>query len=267
MWNQIYLMLCASAPVCEASMQHPYPEPYPFTISNASSQNARALALAEKRAGWEYGPSVAGDTAFYPSGSIGGPVAKEVTDRFSDFLDTVHANVINDSRIAAASMWREGGLKSIHDYAKLYKGQWKQSAPEGPYPGILTNYTDDLLFSMTQLSENPYRVFRIPKNAQLPFDVSNARAIAGQTLASLQGAGRLFLTDFLDQASLRKTTGRYGAACQAYFFIHLVSGDFLPLAIKPNVEGSDLVYTPQDLPSDWLLAKMMFNSNSFWHAQ
>lgn len=87
-------------------MQHPYPEPYPFTISNASSQNARALALAEKRAGWEYGPSVAGDTAFYPSGSIGGPVAKEVTDRFSDFLDTVHANVINDSRIAAASMWR-----------------------------------------------------------------------------------------------------------------------------------------------------------------
>lgn len=120
---------------------------------------------------------------------------------------------------------------------------------------------------MTQLSENPYRVFRIPKNAQLPFDVSNARAIAGQTLASLQGAGRLFLTDFLDQTSLRKTTGRYGAACQAYFFIHLVSGDFLPLAIKPNVEGSDLVYTPQDLPSDWLLAKMMFNSNSFWHAQ
>jgi arachidonate 15-lipoxygenase (second type)/8-lipoxygenase (S-type) len=97
-------MLYASAPICEASVQYPHPDPYPFTISNASSNKTRALALAEKRAGWDYGPSVAGDTAFYPSGSIGGPVAKEVADRFSDFLDTVHTNVINDSRIAVASI-------------------------------------------------------------------------------------------------------------------------------------------------------------------
>ncbi|KAJ6192053.1 lipoxygenase [Bipolaris maydis] len=256
-----------SAPICEASIQQPHPGLYPFTISNASSGKIRALALAEKRAGWQYGPSVAGDTSFYPSGSIGGPVAKEVTDRFSDFLDTVHANVINDSRIAAATILADGGLRNIHDYTKLYRGQWKQSAPRGPFPGMLTNYTNDLLFSMTQLSENPYRISRMPKNAQLPFAVSNAREIAGQTLASLQEAGRLFITDFLDQSRLRQTPGKHGAACQAYFYIHQVSGDFLPLAIKPNIEGSDLVYTPQDLPDDWLLAKMMFSSNSFSHAQ
>ncbi|KAL6149822.1 hypothetical protein ACJBU6_11352 [Exserohilum turcicum] len=120
---------------------------------------------------------------------------------------------------------------------------------------------------MTQLSENPYRILRVPKNSRLPFAVSNARAIAGQTLTALQETGRLFLTDFLDQGRLRKTADRYGAACQAYFYIHPVSGDFLPLAIKPNVKNSDLVYTPEDLPNDWLLAKMMFNSNSFWYAQ
>ncbi|KAF1828118.1 Lipoxygenase [Decorospora gaudefroyi] len=205
----------------------------------------------------EYGPSIAGNTAFYPAGSLGGPVAKEVADRFSEFQDTVYADVINNSKIAAASIIAAGGLNALDDYAKLYKGQWNHSAPSGPYPGILTNYTDDLLFSMTQLSENPYRISRVSKDAQLPFAVSNAKA----------DAGRLFLTDFLDQAHLPKTAGKYSAACQAYFYIHLVSSNFLPLAIKLNVEGSDLIYTPQDLPNDWLLAKMMFNLNSFWHAQ
>ncbi|RYN92031.1 hypothetical protein AA0121_g13641, partial [Alternaria tenuissima] len=247
--------------------RYPHRDSSVFTLPNASGNSERALALAEKRAGWEYGPSIAGNTAFYPAGSIGGPVAKDVADRFSNFQDKVHANVVNDSRLAAASIAEAGGLKSLEDYATLYKGQWKHSAPRGPYSGILTNYTDDLLFSMTQLSENPYRVSRISKNAQLPFAVSNAKAIAGQELSSLQYAGRLFFVDFLDQAHLHQTAGKHGAACQAYFYLHPTSNDFLPLAIKPNANGSSLVYTPQDLPNDWLLAKMMFNLNSFWHAQ
>jgi hypothetical protein len=104
MRNQMYYMLWASASVHEASVQRPHQYLSPFTIPNASSSSTRALALAEKRAGWEYGPSIAGNTAFYPAGSLGGPVAKEMADRFSDFQDTVYANVINDSRIAAASI-------------------------------------------------------------------------------------------------------------------------------------------------------------------
>jgi arachidonate 15-lipoxygenase (second type)/8-lipoxygenase (S-type) len=100
----MYYMLWASASVHEASVQRPHQYLSPFTIPNASSSSTRALALAEKRAGWEYGPSIAGNTAFYPAGSLGGPVAKEMADRFSDFQDTVYANVINDSRIAAASI-------------------------------------------------------------------------------------------------------------------------------------------------------------------
>jgi hypothetical protein len=104
MRNQIYFMLYASTPVHEASVQRPHQNLSPFTIPNASSSNTRALTLAEKRAGWEYGPSIAGNTAFYPAGSLGGPAAKEMADRFSDFQDTVYANVINDSRIAAASI-------------------------------------------------------------------------------------------------------------------------------------------------------------------
>lgn len=150
---------------------------------------------------------------------------------------------------------------------ELYNGQWQESAPRGLYPGVLTNYTDDLSFSMTQLSENPYRIFRVPKDTKLPFTVSNTSAIAGQSLESLQSSGRLFLTDFLDQKYQLMSPGKYGAACQAYFYIDPISQDFLPLAIKPNLEGSELVYTPQDLDNDWLLAKMMFNLNSLWYTQ
>lgn len=67
------------------------------------------------------------------------------------------------------------------------------------------------------------------------------------------------------QAKYEKSA-RFGAACTAYFYIHPVSGDFLPLAIKTNT-GSDLTYTPLDSKNDWLLAKLMFNVNDLFHSQ
>ncbi|KAF2704147.1 Lipoxygenase [Pleomassaria siparia CBS 279.74] len=147
-----------------------------------------------------------------------------------------------------------GGLNTLDDYAKLYNDQWKSSAPKGPYPGILTNYTHDLTFSMAQLSSNPYRIVRVAKDVLLPFAVPNAKSISTLSLAALQSAGRLFLTDFLEQKTQPKTPGRYAAAY------------FLPLAIKPNVDGAeDLIYTPEDETNDWLLAKLMFNQNSIMY--
>lgn len=40
----------------------------------------------------------------------------------------------------------------------------------------------------------------------------------------------------------------------------------MPLAIRTNV-GSNLIYTPLDTPSEWLLAKIMHNVNDFFFAQ
>lgn len=59
---------------------------------------------------------------------------------------------------------------------------------------------------------------------------------------------------------------RYGAACSAYFYIDPKTKDFLPLAIKTNVDN-DLIYSPLDSKNDWLLAKMMFNVNDMFHSQ
>jgi hypothetical protein len=135
----------------------------------------------------------------------------------------------------------------------------------------MANYTQDLLFSMQRLSASPYQIRRLnPTSDSLPFtiDASTAETITTLTLQQLFQQGRLFYADYHDQAdlTLASPSDRYAAACDALFFIHPTSGDFLPLAIRPNA-GTNLVYTPLDSPSDWLLAKIMYNVNDFWFAQ
>lgn len=142
--------------------------------------------------------------------------------------------------------------------------------PTGIAPGAQTNYTQDLFFSMERLSVNPYVVERIhPESKELPFMVEDSVVsdlTNGMNLKALHAAGRLFFADHSYQAKYPKIKGKYAAACSAYFFIHPMTGDFLPLAIRTNVE-SDLIYTPLDAENDWLLAKMMFNMNDLFHGQ
>lgn len=141
--------------------------------------------------------------------------------------------------------------------------------PDGPAPGIISNFTSDLLFAMERLSVNPYAVKRVHPTAQeLPFqlDDSLVTGISGWTLEQLHRNGHLFVVDHSYQAKYPTTKGRYAAGCTAYFFIHPKSNQFLPLAIKTNV-GADLIYTPLDSEPDWLLAKAMFNQNDLFHGQ
>lgn len=120
---------------------------------------------------------------------------------------------------------------------------------------------------MERLANAAFAVRRLSPSVSLPFKVDDptTKNITGSTLAELLAAGRLFYADHSDQANLAKTSGKYGAACSAYFYI-ASSGDFLPLAIRTNV-GADLIYTPADDAEDWLLAKIMFNVNDFFHNQ
>lgn len=77
-------------------------------------------------------------------------------------------------------------------------------------------------------------------------------------------AGRLFDVDYRDQAKIPRHSGRFTAACETYLYMLPESDDFLPLAIKTN-EGSDLIYTPADDPTDWLLAKILSGANDIWY--
>lgn len=164
------------------------------------------------------------------------------------------------------------GLKTLDDYVKLYDGQWERStSPSGVSPGLLTNYTDDLLFSMERLSFNPYAVRRLTPEEDLPFTIDDeiVRKVSGAPLAELHSSSRLFYIDHREQDKLtRATDGKYSAACDALFYIAEAPDKFLPLSIRTtNTNNDGLVYTPRDSPEDWLLAKIMFNCADFFMSQ
>ena len=142
-------------------------------------------------------------------------------------------------------------LRTLQDYTKLYDGEWQRTLPGGPDPGIETNFSRDLLFSMERLSFSPYAVRRLdPQSDSCAFQIDDctAKAVSGMTLPELLQDGRLFYADYRDQNQLTRTS-MYSAAVDAYFYIDRWSGDFLPLAIRTNV-GANLIYTPEDSHAD-----------------
>lgn len=244
-----------------------------FTGSYSITQNSpdpliRAAGITTKALTFLYGPAVAGGP-YYPSGVLG--IAKIVSDIAQIEVDITPeaAGAALDLTAATAGVGNYDGLQTVDDYLKLYDGEWQNTLPNGPFPGVLSNYTNDLLFSMERLSTSPYQVRRLnPSSDSLNFQVADdvATNVTGETLQSIFSAGRLFYADYRDQGDYSNSAGHYAAACDAYFYIDSSSGDFLPLAIRTNV-GSNLIYTPADTADDWLLAKIMYNVNDFWFAQ
>ncbi|KAK6212725.1 hypothetical protein LQW54_004992 [Pestalotiopsis sp. IQ-011] len=240
----------------------------PYSLpSDAADPTLRSEGIVVKQAGFLYGPPVAGGP-YFPTGDLGlAGVAVDGAEIQAD-LTPVRAAADLDTTESLASAAEYNGLQTLHDYTLLYDDHWKATLPSGPLPGILTNYTQDLLFSMERLSLSPYQVRRLnPSSDELQFSIDDtvAENITGSTLQELFSQGRLFYADYRDQSDLTRTE-RFAAACDAYFYIDQASGDFLPLGIRTNV-GSNLIYTPNDEPDDWLLAKIMYNVNDFWFAQ
>ncbi|KAJ4390851.1 hypothetical protein N0V93_004450 [Gnomoniopsis smithogilvyi] len=239
-----------------------------YTLPQDSSDPLdRAAAILTTQLGFTYGAAVAGGP-YYPSGALG--TVKAAADQAAIQLEVLPETALSATDTAAATAGalvdKYDGLKTVNDYTLLYNGEWTSTLPKGPVPGILTNYTQDLLFSMERLSNSPYAVRRLnPSVDTLAFDVdeSVAQLISGSTLQGLLDAGRLFYVDHSAQGDLARVAGRYAPACDAYFYISETSGEFLPLAIRTGV-GANLIYTPQDEAADWLLAKMMFSINDSW---
>ncbi|KAI8625233.1 lipoxygenase [Xylariaceae sp. FL1651] len=238
-----------------------------YSIPNFDpNTQSRADALAVKQKGWLYGSEALG-VAPYPVGTLANKTLTEQQNQWYSTLLNISKMISEDTQAALKALNAEGEFKSLDDYGRLYDNLWQQTVPDGLFPGMLSNYTDDRLFSMMRLSASPYRIRRVQRSDALLFPVDNAASITGLSQKQLQSQGRLFSVDYSDLKDLPPAE-QWGAGCQAYFYIHPKSGDFLPLAIKPILKGMEekaLVYTPEDKPTDWMLAKLMFNQNDNWH--
>ncbi|KAI8630553.1 lipoxygenase [Xylariaceae sp. FL1651] len=240
----------------------------PFSVpSQDRDPQSRATALATKREGWGYGGFPLG-VAPFPVGELANKTIAEQEAIWVGATAAGSSYAQEDEVKAIAALKAGGNFTSLDDYTRLYEGQWQSSLPGGIFSGMLTNYTDDRLFSMMRLSASPYRVRRVQRNDALLFPVDNAASITGGlSQEELRSQGRLFSIDYSDIKDL-PASDKYGAGCQAYFYISPHSGDFLPLAIKAILRGLEdkaLVYTPEDSADDWMLAKLMFNQNDNWH--
>ncbi|KAF2221617.1 lipoxygenase [Elsinoe ampelina] len=216
--------------------------PFAPAIGYANTQNRQAQ-VNTRRDAFPYGPDIITD-------GLGGLP-------YPDIVNSADAKAFADLQ-----------FDRIEDFFKLYEGDWVTSLPDGPFPGVIENGTDDLTFSMERLSIQPFTVRRLPAFETPAFEVDDSivQKLTGSTQEELLKDHRLFYVDYRDQGSLNLTAGRFAAACDAFFYIHSKSGNFLPLAIRPNA-GSELIYTPLDSTYDWLYAKMLFNQNDLWFGQ
>ncbi|KAG9943807.1 Lipoxygenase, partial [Aureobasidium melanogenum] len=240
-----------------------------YAIPQKGIPVGRAEAISLTRQNFGYGPAVAGGP-FFPNGTLGNTLVALDIATFQSETGPQMSDTTSDIVKAESDVNKFNGLQTLQDYTLLYDQEWTATLPQGPAPGILTNYTQDLLFSMERLSFSPYQIRRLnPSKDTLNFQVDDqiATNLTGMTQQQLLTSGRLFYADYRDQAELTATSNpRYSAAVDAYFYIDPNSGDFLPLAIRTN-QGANLTYTPADSPDDWMLAKIMYNVCDLWFAQ
>ncbi|KAI3331577.1 Lipoxygenase [Xylariaceae sp. AK1471] len=241
----------------------------PYTTPNLLNLIPRSLEIGEKRKGWLYDYNYPFGGAPYPYGTLANKTIADGQKIWQPPVFALGGIIVNETQQAVETVIARGNFSTLDDYSKVYDGLWQTSLPSGPLPGMLTNHTDDRTFSMMRLSSIPYRLRRVQRGDALLFPVDDevSKSITGRTLEELHAQGRLFSEDFLSMKD-QEATPAYGAGCQGYFYID-DAGDFLPLAIKVTVKGredSALVYTPKDLPGEWLFAKMTINANDGWHS-
>ncbi|RYP58013.1 hypothetical protein DL770_010529 [Monosporascus sp. CRB-9-2] len=171
------------------------------TYANDSDPEGRAAGVSERQASFGYGPSLIGEAAPFPNGTLGDSRTAYDYSVWEVDRNQIDAAVVKDVEATTAAI-----------QARSLRG-------------------------MERLSQNPYPLELVKLSGPLPFEIPEdlAPQIAGISLDELHKSGSLFVVDHRYQAELEKNY------C--------------------------LAVSPLDDPTDWLLTKMIFNVNDFFHAE
>jgi hypothetical protein len=170
------------------------------SISKRSAYpEARGAAVSARKDGYQYGPSLIGNAAFFPAGPLGEERIKQDRELWEVDRKQIEGDIAQDIGAVKASIAaHNGSFKTLDDYINvLYLRQWNESIPAHQAPGILTNYTQDLLFSMERLTQNPYPVQLVKPKDAVPFEVDDkiVKNLTGTSLEELKTSGSLFMVD------------------------------------------------------------------------
>ncbi|KAF3936234.1 hypothetical protein ABW19_dt0205295 [Dactylella cylindrospora] len=152
----------------------------PYSVPNGQISILRSSGITTKRATFLYGPGIGGGPSS-PSGPLGATyIAIDSAVSDSELAAQVVVDTADTTVATAKYILEYNGLKTLDDYTLLYDGTWTGSTTQtGVDPGMLPNYTQDLLFSMERLSFNPYDVRRlVPGQDGLPFIVEDTTIIS-----------------------------------------------------------------------------------------
>jgi hypothetical protein len=87
------------------SLRHANDAVVPFSLPMSDSDpTARAQAIAIKRQSFLYGPSIAGNTSFYPTGPLGNTISQNDTDAFFAMQNIIVADMQSDAVTAGAAI-------------------------------------------------------------------------------------------------------------------------------------------------------------------
>ena len=182
-----------------------------------SSWADRFLDIRRNRDGYQYGPPLLGNTSFFLTGILGEARVRNdkqlwfrdvqyITENVNEELplagqDLATVSLEQDAptlSVSSDGKIQSGGLQNLSSFAATYEHQWKGTIPEGVSLGMLTNWTQDLSFSMERLSINPYVVRRLhPVHDGLPYAVGGAAVekLTGQNMDQLHASDRLFFAN------------------------------------------------------------------------
>jgi len=230
-------------------------------------KETRKKEIEEARAAYKWGPAYKG---LLCNNAFGKPKQLPINEQWNDNRrHDLYADAIDAILSAGWGLLKNLTDKWDHfdDFEKIFQLHMKT-------PKLVSSWKSDETFGNERLHGATVtqfeRIDEIPKKFGVTDEHVKGLLRSGETLASEAKNQRLYMVDYADFDNIPNfLPGRYLCAPIALFYYNKKK-KFVPIAIQlyqePNAEWNP-VYTPNDPPNDWLMAKFILGNADFGYFQ